>query len=174
MKKIIKLSLISLLFIQATTYKHEDCTEYSYQDLVDTCYNHLKFHEGFRSRIYTDALGYKYIGYGHHLKKGENYINITKKQAEVILESDFKLVMNKVKQLSPYLSGNKLLAITLFSYNTGTGFYMKSRLKKVIESNQPIDNLITRYGYLYNSEGNLVISKRLLERRKFELWLYKL
>ena len=52
----------------------------------------IKKNEGYRNCIYLDQLGYPTIGYGHLVKKNENFIikkKYTKKYLENLFEQDF-------------------------------------------------------------------------------------
>lgn len=162
------LKLILILGLYINSYGN-----YSYDKLLDTCISHIKKYEGFRNEVYHDDLGNKFIGYGHLLRKGEDYTKITKAFGEKLLRKDFKRTMDFVKKESS-LKGNKLLAMTLFSYNCGVGIYMTSSVCRAVKACKPIDKYILQYGYYYTKGGVAVKSDKLLERRRFELWLYNL
>ena len=53
----------------------------------------IKFHEGFRNKIYIDQLGYKTIGYGHLVKKSDKFFvnkKYSKKFLNYVFEKDFE------------------------------------------------------------------------------------
>ena len=58
--------------------------------------NRIKNHEGFRNKVYRDQLGNPTIGYGHLIKKSENFL-LKKKYSRKLLnyyfEKDFKLAV---------------------------------------------------------------------------------
>jgi GH24 family phage-related lysozyme (muramidase) len=142
----------------------------SYEQLVDTCVVHLKKYEGFKSTPYFDASGNKCIGYGHLIKNGEEFNTLTRQQASNLLKKDFLRIVSII-QKDTDLSGSKLLAVSLFSYNMGIGYFYKSSLYKAILKNDPIDKYIIKYSYYYKGKKPIKSSK-LTERRQFELWLY--
>lgn len=145
-----------------------DTIEYvsSYNDAID----HLKYYEGFRADVYYDVDGSKTIGYGHHLLTGENYTHITELEATSILKKDLKVRMKYVKN-KYNVTGDTLLALTLFSFNLGTGGLDKAISKGLLKN----PNKLLQYCHYRtrNKEGveKVHTSKRLLERRKYELRL---
>ena len=51
----------------------------------------IKEHEGFRSYVYKDSLGFATIGYGHLVTKEDNYeegVEYSKEQLEAVFEDD--------------------------------------------------------------------------------------
>tara|TARA_B100001245_G_C22659198_1_gene323177 strand:- start:43 stop:486 length:444 start_codon:yes stop_codon:yes gene_type:complete len=58
--------------------------------------NRIKKHEGFRDKVYHDQLGYPTIGYGHLIKKSENFLKnkkYSKKYLDNLFEKDFKIAV---------------------------------------------------------------------------------
>ena len=58
--------------------------------------NRIKKHEGFRNKVYRDQLGNPTIGYGHLIKKSENFLlkrKYLKKQLNNFFEKDFILAV---------------------------------------------------------------------------------
>jgi len=137
--------------------------------LFDKVIQHIKNAEGLRLNKYQCPAGQPTIGYGHLIKKGENLDCITLSQADSILISDFNTILLRTDKKLHY---NKRLAIAHFIFNTGEGFYNKSRLKKCVESGKEI-SIILKYHY-YRVNGVYVKSKHLFESRKFELELFNL
>ena len=83
----------------------------------DTCIQELKIIEGFRHTPYPDG-NYNAIGYGHQIVKPECIAYITKEDAEVLLIKDFKLRIKYIHD-TYNLTGNKLLALSRFTFNLG-------------------------------------------------------
>lgn len=140
--------------------------------LYTTIIEHIKQFEKFKESIYIDTDGSPTIGYGHHLKRGEVFNEIiTEKEATQILIDDFNKRVNLV-ETNYDLIGSKAYAIALFIYNCGSGTYAKSSLKRAVENEDPIDTIIIKY-CKYKKDGVYHFSSGLLERRKFELEIYK-
>ena len=58
--------------------------------------NRIKKHEGFRNKVYCDQLGNPTIGYGHLIKKSENFLlkkKYLKKYLNNFFEKDFILAV---------------------------------------------------------------------------------
>jgi len=140
---------------------------------VDTCYysqaiDHIKSYEGFRSTCYRDNDGSLTIGYGHHLRKGENYSVIDTVIGEKLLVEDLTKCINYIEKITD-LRNNKSLAMGMLAYNCGTGRvdgYIKRGLLDSIEA-------LPQYCHYTSSNGIWVKSKKLQERRIFELKIYK-
>ena len=59
----------------------------------------IKQWEGLRLAPYDDGYGTATIGYGHAIKKGESFGQITPAQAEQILQNDLSYFVNQVNSL---------------------------------------------------------------------------
>jgi len=146
------------------------------ENTIDRVYvnaiEHLKSYEGFRSNIYYDVDGSATIGYGHHLKQGESYQNISEKLATEILAEDLQSRLDYI-QNKYQVSGDTLLALGLFSFNCGTGTLDKAIKHGILT--QPTKLLQYCHYRTYDSEGNATVhtSSKLLQRRKYELALIK-
>ena len=139
---------------------------------VDTCYyneviDHIKSYEGFRSTCYKDNDGSFTIGYGHHLRKGESYSLIDEATAHKLLVEDLTRCIKYVERFTD-LRDNKSLAIAMLSYNCGTE-RVRGYIKKGL-----LDNIgsLPLYCHYTNQSGERVKSKKLQERRIFELLVY--
>ena len=132
----------------------------------------IKKHEGFAGgKAYVCAGGYKTIGYGHKLLPGENFTQITEKQADSILRADFDKALHALDR-NIKLEGAQRLAMAHFVFAKGIGSFNRSTLKKKILSNQPINDEILKWCYYTNSKGEKVKSDYLLRIRKWELEMY--
>ena len=154
-------------------YTAPDSTIVKTDTLLINAIEHLKSYEGFRSTVYLDTDGSPTIGYGHHLLSGETYSNITEIEATSILMSDFTLRQVYIEDLYQ-IKGSKLIALTLFSFNLGTG-NLKKAITNGLLSNP---NIILQYCHYrtYNDTGEATIhtSHKLLQRRQYELRLLNL
>ena len=137
---------------------------------LDTLYklviDHIKSYEGFRSKPYRDTDGSLTIGYGHHFRKGENYSKIDSAFGEKLLIRDLNKCIQYVESTTD-LRDNQSLAIGMLAYNCGTGKvngYINRGLLNRIQD-------LPRYCH-YSYKGKWIKSKRLEERRKFELKVY--
>ena len=140
---------------------------------IDTCsmssiIDHIKSYEGFRATCYKDNDGSLTIGYGHHLRKGENYTVIDTVIGEQLLIKDLTKCIDYVERVTD-LCGNESLAMGMLAYNCGTG-----KVKGYINRGL-LDNVeaLPQYCHYTNSQGEWVKSKKLQERRIFELKVYK-
>ena len=148
---------------------------FDYQKEYERTIEFIKWHEGFANgKAYLCPGGYKTIGYGHVILKGETLSNLSKEQADSLLRVDFNKAIKSLKSDKKVnLNGAKKLAIAHFIFAKGIGSYYKSTLRKKIISNHKIDDEILRWVYYTNSKGEKVKSSHLLKIRKWELKMYK-
>ncbi|MCK4500943.1 hypothetical protein KAU11_10640 [Candidatus Babeliales bacterium] len=135
----------------------------------------ITLHEGFKSKPYhtgvdTDGMT---IGYGHLIKEGEHFTEITEPQARQLLRKDFKRSIEYVKKYSPSISllEHKLLPISHFVYAKGIGNYNRSKLKKRVDSAQTIDKQIKRWSTIV-VKGIRKQHPWMLRNREFEALVY--
>jgi GH24 family phage-related lysozyme (muramidase) len=95
----------------------------------------IKFNEGFKSKVYGDQAGNATIGYGHKLKKGERFGQITETDAATLLGQDVGAAMAAVKRLVKVaLNSNQMKALTDLVYNVGDEAFGGSTLLKKLNS----------------------------------------
>jgi len=95
----------------------------------------VKKFEGFSSTPYKDVGGRLTIGYGHLIKKGENFSRITFKEAEDLLRKDLKEAEDAVtKNVTVSLLQHQYDALVSFVYNLGGRRLASSTLLKKLNS----------------------------------------
>lgn len=96
----------------------------------------IKFFEGFRPAVYICSGGYKTIGYGHALKKGEDDLfknNITEEAAGILLDKDIEQAAAAVTRLIHVeLNDNEYGALVSFTFNLGSGALQRSTLRSCL------------------------------------------
>ena len=60
-------------------------------------FDYIAQNEGLRLKPYKDIKGFGTIGYGHLIKKGEQFTSITKKRAKELFDQDLKHAISVVK-----------------------------------------------------------------------------
>jgi lysozyme len=134
----------------------------------------IKKHEGFAGgKPYVCPGGYTTIGYGHVIKEGESFTELTEKQADSLLRVDFNKALRSV-ELSVNIKGSKKLAIAHFVFARGIGTFNKSELREMVLKGEPIDDEIVKWCYYTNTSGERVKSQHALNIRKWELRMYNL
>lgn len=134
----------------------------------DSAITHIKEYEGFRATVYNDNDGSPTIGYGHHLRKGENFTLITKQQGDSILRADFDRYLKSV-QKHYTLEDNEEIAVTLFTYNVGLTRFDNSRLSDWVETRDPrLEREWLRFRHA-EIDGVITELRRLKERREYEI-----
>jgi lysozyme len=130
----------------------------------------IERHEGFSAKVYKDSAGNSTIGYGHLIKKGEDFSKgITKEKAGELLAQDAKTAVDAVNaNVTTTLSQSKFDAVVDFTYNVGGGNFGKSTLLKNINAG----NDVTKENFTdWNRAGGKVV-EGLTTRRTDEFNLY--
>lgn len=133
----------------------------------------IKSFEGFSPIVYICPAGWKTIGYGHALKKGEDGIfthGITEQEAEELLKKDLYLAENSISRLITVpLEDYQFDALASFCFNLGPGALQRSTLR----------SKLNRYEYGSASEefgkwvwGGGIKLPGLIRRRKAEQILF--
>jgi lysozyme len=94
----------------------------------------IKRFEGFSPTVYFCPAGYPTIGYGHVVKKGEDFSGgITQGEAEELLRLDAQIAERAVLRLITVpLTDGQFDALVSFTYNLGSGALQRSTLRRVI------------------------------------------
>lgn len=130
----------------------------------------LKKLEGFRAKVYTCSGGYRTIGYGHRLTKGENFSCVTPKQAEQLMLNDLLQARRAVRRLiSRPLYAYQEEALCLFTFNVGSGALQRSILRAKVNrgDHQEVPKELLKWVYIHG-----IINKGLVVRRRLEGKLY--
>jgi lysozyme len=131
--------------------------------------------EGFRAKMYKDAVGLPTIGFGTLIDSEEEKhlltATITKEQAEALLRKELVLIENKLKvMVTNPISQNQYDALVSFAYNLGVNNLKSSTLLKKVNAN-PADKTIAAEFMKWTHAGGKVL-KGLEIRRKAEADLY--
>lgn len=95
----------------------------------------LKQHEGLSLTPYKDAAGLWTIGYGHLLKGGEWWDQITEAQASSLLADDVGTAEDAVNSLVKVpLNQAQFDALVSFVYNIGVGAFRRSTLLRLLNA----------------------------------------
>ena len=128
-------------------------------------------HEGYSSSVYNDQAGNPTVGYGHLIRKGEDFNKgVTKDQAEGLLHADAQSAEKSVNSnVKLWTSQNQFDALTSFTYNVGGGALAGSTLLRNVNGNSGVteDNFT-----MFNKAGGQV-SQGLTTRRKDEYALFE-
>jgi len=130
----------------------------------------IERHEGYSSTAYKDSAGNPTIGYGHLIRKGEDFSKgITKDQASALLAKDLKGAVAAVNgDLSVKVSQTQFDALVDFTYNLGGRNLANSTLLSNINAGKAVtDGNFTSY----NHAGGRVVPA-LTNRRTDEFNLF--
>jgi lysozyme len=129
--------------------------------------------EGFKDRIYKDSAGLPTIGYGHLLKKGEDFkyrAGISEPDARQLLRKDVEIAEKAVNSLCRVSLGrNQYNALVSFVFNVGGGAFERSTLLKRL--NEGAFDKAAKEFLRWNRAGGRVV-KGLTKRRMVESSLF--
>ncbi|KQR47869.1 MULTISPECIES: lysozyme [unclassified Microbacterium] len=104
--------------------------------------------EGFRARLYDDALGHCTIGFGHLVHRGGCSGNepagfrdgITRAEGLALLRADAKIAERAVNEsVHVPLTQHKFDALVSFAFNVGSGAFRDSTLLTVVNGGRHAD-----------------------------------
>ena len=130
----------------------------------------IKYFEGFSARHYICPAGYRTIGYGHLIKKHEDFSHISIQEANKILLLDIETIELAVLRLTNIiLSQNQFDALVSFVFNLGSAAYQRSSLRAKVNrgDHENVPKEFCRWVYV-----NTRIIPGLVKRRNFEANLY--
>lgn len=155
--------------ITDTVYKHVIVG-----NLHATAIEFLKKKEGYCSKPTIACDGHLTIGYGHLIKKGEKFDYLSKQSAENLLREDLTKSIDFVKKETK-LKGNKALAFGLLVFNIGGTNFLKYLKQDSLLKSSNIEKIkrYCHYKVFKNGQHLTIKSKALLERREFEIFIYK-
>lgn len=131
--------------------------------------NLIKQHEGLRLEAYRCPAGVFTIGYGHTagVRRGDV---IDAQRAEQLLAEDLRGVEAIVSRECPGVNQNQFDALVSFTFNVGSGNFLKSTLLKCVKANP--ENVNIRYEFSRWNKANGMVLSGLIRRRKAESDLY--
>lgn len=133
--------------------------------------------EGLRLDVYLDVVGKWTVGYGHLIKPGEKYYpygtvkNITKIEAENLLEQDLNLARDCVSQyVKVTLTENQRASLVSFTFNLGCTAFQKSTLLKLVNQQKFSEaaEQFDKWVYARGADNLLVKVNGLVNRREAE------
>lgn len=136
------------------------------QDGIDL----IKRFEGFSSTVYICPAGYPTIGYGHLVRSGESYTEISETEAEELLRKDVESAERAVLRLvNVPLTDGQFDALVSFTFNLGSGALQRSTLRRKVnrQAHSEVPEQLMRWVW---ARGKRL--KGLVKRRESESTLY--
>ena len=134
--------------------------------------NFIKLYEGFRSKLYRCAAGYKTIGFGHRLLAHEQYTEISYVEAEKILRKDLLITEKAViRNINVALSNNQFAALVSFTFNLGGSTLQRSTLRQKINYGlyQEAGEEFLKWIYIGTRSTQSLLKRRIAEHKLFVL-----
>ncbi len=131
--------------------------------------NLIKRFESLRLEAYRCPAGIHTIGYGHTagVRRGDV---IDERKAEQLLAEDLREPEAVVNRECPGINQNQFDALVSFTFNVGTGNFLKSTLLKCVKANP--QNVNIRYEFSRWTRSKGVELAGLMRRRRAEADLY--
>lgn len=129
-------------------------------NVYNQCIEELKQRENFMAKVYKCPAGYKTIGYGHRLLKGEKFKSIDTTKAIKILKEDFDKALKEINNKFKDSTYKWKLAHAHASFCLGF-----NRVVKAIKNKD-----LHKHVY-YKKNNRYIKAKSLVQARQFELAL---
>jgi lysozyme len=123
----------------------------------------IERHEGYRDHVYLDSAGYATVGYGHLIKKGEDFSDgISEEQGAELLRQDVQEAADAVgSKLRVPVTQTEFDALVDFTFNLGAANFGKSTLLKNINAGKTV----TRKNFTdWNHAGGKVVQGLTIRR----------
>ena len=127
--------------------------------------------EGLRLKPYYDSGGKLTIGYGHLIKPGEYFTEMTEKQAAALLKQDVKVAEAYLKRyVTVKLTSQQFSALTSLVYNIGPEHFRQSTLLYNLNRGniRRAANEILRWEYVGSNRQQGLTRRRIAEKALFE------
>lgn len=105
--------------IESTNDLYEQVSGIEAQKIVDSEIAQIVADEGYRSRPYKDSRGLWTIGFGHLIKKGEKFKDLTPHKAVEMLRKDYKYASDSVENKYPWAEGEVKLVLINMTFQMG-------------------------------------------------------
>lgn len=134
----------------------------------------IKSFEKLRLRPYNDGVGVMTIGWGHAIKKGERFTQITAQQAEDILRKDLTYAQVSVdSSVHVPLTDNEFAACVSLAFNIGGDEFAHSTLCRLLnQGNKAAAADAFKSWNKGTVNGKKVVLRGLVRRREAERTLF--
>lgn len=131
----------------------------------------IKRFEGFSATTYIDAAGHPTIGYGHLIRKGQEFNEpISKKEGELLLRHDVRVAeLAVLRMINVELTDQQFDALVSFTFNLGGGALQRSTLRRKVNRQEHEEVPREFLRWIYAGGRKL---RGLLRRRTAEATLY--
>lgn len=126
----------------------------------------IKQFEGFSPTIYICPAGYPTIGYGHLVRSGETYTEITEGEAEELLREDVESAERAVLRLIDVpLTDGQFDALVSFTFNLGSGALQRSTLRRKVnrQEHSEVPEQLIRWVWAGGRKLNGLVKRRCAE-----------
>lgn len=140
--------------------------------VTDACINLIKQFEGYASEAYICPAGYRTIGYGHVIKKGDNFTTaISLDEGENILKRDVSQSEKGVLRLITVpLNDGEFDSLVSFTFNLGEAALQRSALRRKINHGfceEDIEKEFMKWVYVNGRKTKGLVRRRQAEFRMF-------
>lgn len=105
--------------IESTNDLYEQISGIEQQKVIDSEIAQIVADEGYRSRPYKDSRGLWTIGFGHLIKEGENFKDLTPHKAVEMLRKDYEYASDSVENKYPWAEGEVKLVLINMTFQMG-------------------------------------------------------
>ena len=135
----------------------------------------IKSFEKCRLVPYQDSAGVWTIGWGHAMRRDEDYDTMTNDKADALFLEDLATVEDEINVLLEIdLSQNQYDALASFTFNEGSGNLAKSTLLKLINTGDMANAAMQfiRWDFAGGEQSAGLMARRVAEKQIFETGRY--
>lgn len=135
--------------------------------------------EGFSGSVYKDVAGFPTIGFGHLIRKGEDFSGgISRENALVLLRKDVEKAERSLRSMVRVeLAQNQFDVLVSFIFNLGGGAFQRSTLRRVVNRREFVEvpRELNRWVYAGGRRVKGLVNRRREEGIIFSQlpWLYE-
>lgn len=132
----------------------------------------IKRFEGFSAVPYRDAAGLWTIGFGHLIRKDENFTIISETEADELLQRDITAAeWGVLRNIRVPLSQHQFDALVSFTFNLGAGTLQRSTLRLCVnrEEHDVIPQELLRWVWAGGRKLRGLYKRRFLEGELYRL-----
>lgn len=129
--------LVVVIGFKVLTPIYDDLSGLKAERIVQSEIAQIVEDEGYRAKPYKDSLGKWTIGFGHLIKEGESFDDLTPHKAVEMLRKDYAKASEDVDRIYPWAAGEVRLVLINMTYQLGSNGLSKfEKTIRYLKSNQ--------------------------------------
>ena len=119
--------LVVVIGFRVLTPIYDDLSGLKAERIVQSEISQIVKDEGYRAKPYKDSLGKWTVGFGHLIKEGESFDDLTPTKALAMLRADYVSATEDVERMYSWADGEVKLVLINMTYQMGSNGLSKFR-----------------------------------------------